>query len=234
MTDDDLEWIRHHPRAHELLQGLQLLPYLPDDRPAGLGHEGDVDSNGNKHMECYTINGAPLEHFLHGVLFTDGTCYKPGPVTRRKAGWSVVKLSDDGVVLAWARGPVGKLLPATSPASEHVAVLAAATLSTRADEARSDYKGLEGLEQHPLERLLHRKSMYSGVKRLIRGLAPPPFKVVHVPGHVDPSSVDSAEERFNAIGNDAADVTAKGALDRYSKPSEREFVEWHKEVAFLP
>ena len=69
MTADDLEWIRYHPRAHELLQGLQLLPYLPDDRPTGLGHEGDIDSNGNKHMECYTINGTPLEHFLHGVLF---------------------------------------------------------------------------------------------------------------------------------------------------------------------
>ncbi len=105
-------------------------------------------------MECFTITGGPLEDFMHGVIFTDGTCYKPGPVTWNRAGWAILKLSEDGVVLAWARGPVGKLLPSTSPASENVAVLAAATLTPGVDEARSDYKALEGIDHLELARRL--------------------------------------------------------------------------------
>ena len=232
-TIDELAWIRYHPRAHEVLQGLQILPYLPEDRPDGFGHEGFQDGKGGQHMESYTITGGPLEDFIHGVVFTDGTCYKPGPVTWNKAGWAVVKLSEDGVVLAWARGPVGKLLPQTSPASENVAVLAAATLTQRVDEARSDYKALEGIESQGLDKLLHRKSTYAGVRRLVRGRAPSQFTVTHVPGHVDPDACDTAEERYNALGNQAADHIAKASLDRYCKASEREIFEWHQEVSFL-
>ncbi len=102
-----------------------------------------MNSKGGDYIESYTLTGGPLEDFFHGVVFTDGSCYKPGPVTWNKASWAVVKLSEDGVVLAWARGPVGKLLPSSSPASENVAVLAAATLTQRVEEARSDYKALE-------------------------------------------------------------------------------------------
>jgi hypothetical protein len=143
-TAEDVEWIRSHPRAHELLQGRQIMPYLPDDRPDGFGHEGGDNGKGGDCLEYYTITGGPLEDFLHGVVFTDGTCYKPGPVTWNRAGWAVLKLSDDGVVLAWARGPVGKLLPSTSPASGNVTVLAAATLTQGVEETSSDYKALEG------------------------------------------------------------------------------------------
>ena len=35
------------------------------------------------------------------------------------------------------------------------------------------------------------------------------------------------------MGNNAVDLIAKASLDRYSKPSEREVLEWHCEVAFL-
>ncbi len=189
-TGEDIIWIRSHPRAHELLQGLQILPYLPDDRPDGFGHEGLTDNKGVKHIESWTITGGPLEDFMHGVIFTDGTCYKPGPVTWNRAGWAILKLSEDGVVLAWARGPVGKLLPATSPAAENVAVLAAATLTSGVDEARSDYKALEGVEAQPLTRILSRTSLYAGVRRLIRGLAPRAFSVTHVPRHVSPDAAD--------------------------------------------
>ena len=65
-TDSDLQWIRDHPRAHELLQGLQVLPYLPDDRPNGMGHERGANGQGRNNVEEYTITGAPLEDFLHG------------------------------------------------------------------------------------------------------------------------------------------------------------------------
>ncbi len=125
-------------------------------------------------VETYSTNGGAIDDFLHGVVFTDGTCQKPGPITWNRAGWAVLKLSEDGVVLAWARGPVGKLLPATPPASENVGVLGAATLTRRVDEARSDHKSLEGVELQPLEQVLSRKRMYSGIRRLIRGRAPPP------------------------------------------------------------
>ncbi len=131
------------------------------------------------------------------------------------------------------QGPSGEAPPQTSPASENVAALAAATLTRTVDEARSDYKALEGIESQSLDRLLHRKSTYAGVRRLIRGRAPSQFKVTHVPGHVDPSTCTDAEERFNALGNDAADRVAKASLDRYSKPSDREFFEWNQEVSFL-
>ena len=152
-------------------------------------------------METYTINGGLIEDFLHGVVFTDGNCYKPGPVTWNRAGWAILKLSEDGVVLAWARGPVGKLLPATSPASENVGVLASATLTRGVEEARSDYKTLECAELQPLDKLLQRKGMYAGIRRLVRGRAPPHFGVTYVPGHVGPDSAVTSEERNNALGS---------------------------------
>jgi hypothetical protein len=64
---------------------------------------------------------------LRGEVFTDGSCFKEGPVTWHRTGWSVVKVALDGVLLAWMRGVVGRALPQTSPASEHVAGVAAAT-----------------------------------------------------------------------------------------------------------
>jgi hypothetical protein len=53
-----------------------------------------------------------------------------------------------------------------------------------------------------------------------------------VPGHVDPDACDNPEERYNALGNQPVDFVAKGAVEKYSKPSDREVWEWHQEVSF--
>ena len=169
---------------------------------------------------------------MQGVIFIDGTCFKPGPVTWNRSGWAILKLSEDGGVLAWARGLTGKLLPATSNASENVSVLAAASFP-RVTETRSDYKALEAIEVQPMSRVLSRTSHYSGVRRLIRGLAPDRFTVTHVPGHASPDDAADAEERFNALGNNAVDLVAKGSVDRAARPSDSDVTDWHKEVDFL-
>ncbi len=78
------------------------------------------------------------------------------------------------MLLGWARGVVGQQLPPTSPASEHVAALAASTLvgATPAATAFSDYIGLEALEAQPLNTITYRKSIYAGVRLQMRARAP--------------------------------------------------------------
>ena len=120
-----------------------------------------------------------------------------------------MKVSQDGVLLAWAAGAVGRDMPNTSPASENVAALAAATLSPTITQARSDYKGLEGLQDRDLHAISNRRSPYAGVHKLIRGKAPSGFSVTKVPGHIRPEDCVTDADRLNAIGNDMADRTAK-------------------------
>ena len=99
------------------MQGFQLLPGFPDSRPSGLV---------NQQYESWILAGAPLSEVMQEQVFTDGSCMKFGAPTWNIAAWAVVKVSRDGVLLAYARGAVGRELPRTSPASENVAMLAAA------------------------------------------------------------------------------------------------------------
>ena len=69
-----------------------------------------------------------------------------------------------GVLLGWARGSVGTQLPQTSPASENVAVLAAATIAQASITAHSDYSGVPGLENLGRDVITYRKSNYADVK----------------------------------------------------------------------
>ena len=133
-----LDAILSGAKAPHLLMGFQLMP--PRIRPlsSGLGHE---------HYETWSHSGEPAEHLLVGEVFTDGSCYKEGPPTWHRAGWSVVKVAYDGTMTAWMRGAVGDQLPQTSPASEYVAGLAAATAKGEGvTVANCDYKGIEALE----------------------------------------------------------------------------------------
>ena len=85
---------------------------------------------------------------MRGEVFTDGSCIKDGPVTWHRTGWAVCKVDEHGQLLAWMRGVVGRQLPQTSPASEHVAATAAATApGGHVNRANSDYKGLEHIEE---------------------------------------------------------------------------------------
>ena len=114
-----------------------------------------------------------------------------------------------------------------------MAGLAAVTLSSKVQEARSDYEDLEGLEVMSLETLQHRRSTYAGVKREIRGRASLHACITHVKGHGSVEDNSSTEEHFNALGNDAADHHAKQATEKVAKPSDRELQDWHREVEFL-
>ncbi len=157
---DDENWIKNHPHSDVLLQGLQIVPTMTDARPQGIGHE-------KAHMESWTLSGLPIEDVLQGVVFTDGACHRPGHPIWNRAGWAVLKLSHDGVVLGWARGVVGRQLPSSAAAGESVAALAAATISEEVQEARSDYQAYIGLESQPLDRWAtgRRCTQESGSKR---------------------------------------------------------------------
>ncbi len=88
--------------------GFQLLPPRLADLPDGLGYQ---------QCETWTLSGAPIQDVLQGEVFTDGSCFKDGPITWHRAGWAVCKTSQDGILLAWLRGAVGRALPQTSPAA---------------------------------------------------------------------------------------------------------------------
>ena len=61
--------------------------------------------------------------------------------------------------------------------------------------------------------------MYSGIKVLLRGLAPQ-LAVTKVKAHVDFTTLTDPDEIFKAKGNDAADRVAKSAAeDLLEKPS---------------
>ncbi len=111
-------------------------------------------------------------------------------------------------------------------------VAAVAALSA-VTETRSDYQNFAELESKPLATILHRKSMYGGQLREIRGRAPQEHAVVKVKGHVDADTCTTAEDKFNAEGNAAADRLARAASDNLPRPSEAELHEWNRQVSFL-
>ena len=89
-----------------------------------------------------------------GEVFTDGSCFKQGPHQWHRAGWAVCKVSEDGVLLAYIRGRAGQKVPQTSPATEHLGVLKAASIGTEVTKANSDYKGFGHIEATPMECIL--------------------------------------------------------------------------------
>ncbi len=224
MEPADFDRIKYNRAIRAFGMGVQNMPYLDQGRPLDLGQAP---------TETWTLGGAPLRDLLQGDVFTDGSCSKDGPPPWYRAGWAVVKVSRDGVVLAWARGVLGQQLPQSSPASENVAPLAAVLLSERVETAFSDFQGVIGLEQLPMQQLGHRKVIYAEVRVQTRGRAGPRFKVVKVPAHVDPDTCSDPEERYRALGNQRADEIAKAAALSQPGPSSAELEEWHQEVAFL-
>ena len=91
-------------------------------------------------------------------------------------------------------------MPPTSPASENVAALAASTLAGAPDvTANSDYKGLEALEQQPLDTITYTKALYAGVRLQVRARAPRGFRISKVKAHVDPDSCADDRDRYLAL-----------------------------------
>jgi hypothetical protein len=195
-------------------------------RPPGIGHE-------EPHIKIWTHDGSDISEAIVGEVFTDGSCIKPGPPVWNATGWAVCKISPEGQLLASVSGQVGKQLPQTSPASEYVASLVAAGFP-RVTTTYSDYKNLQGVEALSDETALHPKGVYSGIRRRIRGIRGPGFKVKHCRGHV---SVDScggdAEAIFQALGNQHADRIAGAAAAEALAPSRAETDSWNLEVSFL-
>ncbi len=170
---------------------------------------------------------------MTGSVFTDGSCYKLWPPVWSRTGWAVVKMSPDGrVVLGWMRGVVGRALPRTSPASEHVAVLAAAG-RPRIEECLSDYKGFGNVQHQPIETISNRKGVYSGIKVSARGLSPQ-MAATKVKAHVNKATLTDQYDIYLARGNDAADRIAKSAAeDLLSAPSAAEAEDWARQAKVL-
>ena len=204
--------------------GFQVMPEALGSQSKGLGLQDAT---------AWTITGGPIQEILSGEVFTDGSCFKHGPPTWNQAGWAIVKLSRDGVVLGWMKGPVGRQLPQSSPASEHIAALALATHATSAVDALSDYKGLEHFEDAPQDVISRRQSIYSGVRVQIRARAPQGFRVVKVAAHVVQESCTSEVDRFRALGNDWADRLAKEAALETQSPTSEQLQQYHLQTAFL-
>ncbi len=222
---DELRRVLDSEDAPVLLQGFQLLPQRLHQPPAGLGHE---------QYESWTLTGEPLESVLRGEVFTDGSCVKEGPVTWHRTGWAVCKIDERGQLLAWARGVVGRQLPQTSPASEHVATLAAATApGGHVTRVNSDYKGLEHVEELQPHQLYARSQIYSGARQQLIGKMPAGFRVFKVQGHANVEAARTARERYEALGNDHADRVAKSAAARLPQPSPTELQAWYFQAEFL-
>lgn len=162
---------------------------------------------------------------MRGEVFIDGSCRKEGPRTWHATGWSVCKVSRDGVLLASISGRMGRQLPQTSTASEHVAGLAAAA-QEGATTVSSDYKNLAVVEALRDAVALHPKGMYSGVRRRIRGICSRAYEVKHCKGHVDVATCSDAEEAYKALGNQHADRIAGAAAAATAMPGKREIVQW--------
>ena len=220
-----LQSILDSPASRHLLLGFQLLPPPLVTPPPGLGHE---------QHEVWTRSGAPIEEILEGEVFTDGSCFKTGPVTWHRTGWAICKVSEEGELMGYMRGVVGSGLPQTSPAAEHVAGLAAAAAPGGLVAcALSDYQGLAHLQDKAPWIVYARQQIYAGVKLQILGRAPRGFRIEKVKGHTELNATLTARERYLAIGNDHADRNARAAADQQPQPSAQELQEHERQARFL-
>ncbi len=92
-SQEEVTWLEHSPQRAVLLQGLQLLPEDLGGRPPGIGSQP---------YSSWTLTGQLLSEVMQGQVFTDGSCFKYGAPTWSVAAWAVVKISEDGILLAWA------------------------------------------------------------------------------------------------------------------------------------
>ncbi len=176
-TDAEIQWLHSSPSRAILGLGLQRVPHIPDPLPVGLGcEEGQYRS--------WTIDGSPLSAHFHGVVFTDGSCIKPGARCWQRAAWAVVKINDEGELMAWASGRVGDQLPQTSPAAENVGTLASALLAAPLTKSMRDYKAMNHIEDQGLRWVGNHRAPYAGVRRQVRGRAKQGFHVRWCPGRV--------------------------------------------------
>ena len=186
LKPDDIDFIRYSADIRALIQGVQIMPDPAGPRSTGLGHQNATS---------WTLSGGPIEDLLVGDVFTDGSCFRHGPPTWTQTGWSVCKVSSDGVLLGYLCGSVGTQLPQPAPAAEYVAGLALATSASSPTVSMADYKGLAGLESAPQDSISYRKSIYSGLKLQIRGRAPAGSKFIKVPGHVSLEDCTTPDSR---------------------------------------
>ena len=226
LHESDLDDLRRSESRRSLMIGFQTMPQFTPERPDGLGCE-------HQHVHHWTHNGRDIHEIMEGTIFTDGSCTKTGPPTWTRTGWAVIKMSENGDLLATASGRVGRQLPQTAAAGEYVAALVASGFQ-RATVAYSDYKNLSGIESIPIEAALHPKGTYSGIRRRIRGGMAPEFRIKYCKGHVDVQSCQGdAEAIFLALGNGHADRVAGAAAAATQRPSSEELRIWTEESAFL-
>ena len=204
--------IDHLQARPYLVFGCQAIPPLPAVRVPGLGHQ---------EFQSYTVDGRPIElHFKGAILYSDGSCATEGHRSQHRAGWSLVKIADDGTLIAAAWGAVGALLPQTASASEYIAGLAAAVFSAK--EVRADFSGVAAIASLSSASIGHRKSMYSGVKIQIRGRCPN-MVTEKVPGHAALEALSpGSEDWINGVGNDIADRHARKGAALHGGPASQE------------
>ena len=124
LTEADQAFISDSARNFPFVCGFQEQPEPVSTPPPGTGIA-------NRRFWCAAEGVAIAEAFV-GEVFTDGSCLKDGPVVFHAAGWAVVKLTPAGELFAALWGAVGADYPETSPAAEHIAVLAVMRLCPNA------------------------------------------------------------------------------------------------------
>ncbi len=137
LSDTTVQILDDPAQSVPLLYGFQLRPGFRVPRPPGLGHH---DFDFRRSDPTLSVSEA-----FTGECFTDGSAALIGPPEFHSAAWAAVKLdATTAQPFAILSGPVGRSLPATSRASEHVAGLALLTHCPRVTEIHTDLQGLAG------------------------------------------------------------------------------------------
>ena len=190
LTEADRALISDPARNFPFVCGFQEQPNPVSTPPPGTG-------TSSRRYWC-AVEGVSIAEAFTGDVFTDGSCFKDGPVTFHAAGWAALKVTPTGELFVALWGAVGADYPQTSPAAEHIAVLAVMQYCPNATLIYSDFLGLVKLTDEPWWQITPRHHVYAGLQIQIRG-APTwtqDFCIVKVPAHVKPDELPAGSPEW--------------------------------------
>ena len=160
---------------------------------------------------------------MHGSVFIDGHCSRSIFDGMDRAAWSIVLMSNEGLVVSWIRGTLAKEYDQTPQAAEFVAAMYAAELCGGGSTVYCDCENVVAQFKRPAEAWGQDEAAYAGVMRIAARWreAEQWDEFVKVKAHVDTTRGDLSEkEKWLATGNDRADHHAKEAGKLHEQPSE--------------
>ena len=155
--------------------------------------------------------------FEPGPVYVDGSCAPAVVPEMARASWAVVQVGADGLVSRSIAGVVPACLPQSAPAAEHCALVAAAAATTAENRIIGDCQMVvDGARLGFAPRRWGRLT-FGGALRTAHGNAAARPAVAHMEKVKAHQTLDGLEgaEMVAAVGNTAADETAKNALLRH-------------------